>query len=55
MLYYGDNCFNLIISKVNPVCELRDLYTDIYRIKMGHPRRREKAWPKKKLEAGAGQ
>jgi hypothetical protein len=46
---------NIIIRKVKSCSELRDLYADIYRTKVGHPRRRERAWPMRKLEAGAGQ
>ncbi len=46
---------NLIIRKVKYCCEVRDLYADIYRTKLGTPRRTERAWPMRKLEAGAGQ
>jgi hypothetical protein len=32
----------------------RDIYAEIYRTKLGHPWRRGRAWPMRKLEAGAG-
>jgi hypothetical protein len=46
---------NIIIRKVKSFCEHRDTYAEIYRTKLGHPWRRERAWPMRKLEAGAGQ
>jgi hypothetical protein len=45
---------NLIIRKAKSCCKLRDLYADIYRTKLGTPRRRERAWPMRKLGAGTG-
>jgi hypothetical protein len=32
----------------------RDIFAEIYRTKLGHPWRRGRAWPMRKLEAGAG-
>jgi hypothetical protein len=55
MLNYDDNCFKSYNQKSEILSELRDLYADIYRTKLGHPRRSEKAWPMRKLEVGAGQ
>ena len=55
MLYYGENCFEYNNQESEILLKLRDIYADIYRTKLSHPRRRERAWPMRKLEAGTGQ
>jgi hypothetical protein len=55
MLYYGENCFKYCNQESKNPAVNRDIYAEIYRTKLGHPWRRGRAWPMRKLEAGAGQ